>query len=184
MRLSKTPQGYLTSRKTHSEGAYEALLVAGRRQWSVGERVRTYRTQSGAYRWLPEEREEAPLSLEEQEDGEGLVAGSMLSLAETTPMAERRDYDVEQYARVLLTSYASRLAVAFTGEDFRQLFRVDGQMSLFDRPLEAMQLRWIRCPASASTTSLSLRDEEKGHVKPNRSAGVGTAHSSGEKGCL
>jgi DNA polymerase I len=179
VRLSKSPQDYLASRKSHSEGAYEALLAAGRTQWGVGERVLTYRTQSGAYRWIPEEREEAPLSFEGQEDGEVLVAGSVLSPSETTPMAERRDYDVEQYARVLLNSYASRLAVAFTAEDYQQLFRVDGQMSLFDRPLEAMQLRWIRCPASASSCSLrDLEVEERGHHD------AAPVHSSDEKGCL
>ena len=90
------------------------------------------------------------VQFEEQDDGEMLGSGSALSSMETTPLAERRDYDVEQYARVLLYSYASRLAVVFTVEDFQQLFRLDGQMSLFDRPLEAMQLRWIRCPSSAS----------------------------------
>jgi DNA polymerase, archaea type len=160
VRLSKSPQAYLASRKTHSEGQYEALLAAGRKQWSVGERVRTYRTQSGAYRWLPEEREEAPLSLEEQENGEGLDTENVLVPTETASMDEQRDYDVEQYARLLLNSYASRLAVAFTVEDFQQLFRVDGQMSLFDRPLEAMQLRWIRCPAPASSSSLREHEVE------------------------
>lgn len=89
---------------------------------------------------------------------------------------------MEQYARVLLNSYASRLAVAFTAEDYRQLFRLDGQMSLFDRPLEAMQLRWIRCPSSAS--SLSLIDEEEGHEQTNRSAGAGAASSPDQKGVL
>ncbi len=154
VRLSKSPQDYLAARTTHSEGQYEALLAAGRRQWSVGERVRTYRTQNGAYRWLPEEREEAPLSLEEQDEGEGLDAGRILVPTETTPIDEQRDYDVELYARLLLNSYASRLAVAFTAEDFGQLFRIDGQMSLFDRPLAAMQLRWIRCPAPTSPCTL------------------------------
>jgi DNA polymerase, archaea type len=154
VRLSKSPQDYLAARTTHSEGPYEALLAAGRRQWSVGERVRTYRTQTGAYRWLPEEREEAPLSLEEQEEGEGPGVGSTLVPTEATPMDDQRDYDVELYARLLLNSYASRLAVAFTAEDFGQLFRIDGQMSLFDRPLEAMQLRWIRCPAPTSPCTL------------------------------
>lgn len=155
VRLSKSPQDYLASRKAHSEGQYEALLAAGRRQWSVGERVRTYRTQSGVYRWLPEEREEAPLSFEEQDDGEGLDAESVLVPTLTTPMDDQRDYDVELYARLLLNSYASRLAVAFSAEDFQQLFRIDGQMSLFDRPLEAMELRWIRCSVSASSSSTS-----------------------------
>ena len=164
VRLSKSPQDYLAARTAHSEGPYEALLAAGRRQWSVGERVRTYRTQTGAYRWLPEEREEAPLSLEEQDEGEGLDAGNILVPTQTTPMDEQRDYDVDLYARLLLTSYASRLAVAFTAEDFGQLFRIDGQMSLFDRPLEAMQLRWIRCPALTSSSSLKEHEVEgKGH---------------------
>jgi len=173
VRLSKSPQDYLAARTAHSEGPYEALLAAGRRQWSVGERVRTYRTQTGAYRWLPEEREEAPLSLEEQDEGEGLDAGNILVPTQTTPMDEQRDYDVDLYARLLLTSYASRLAVAFTAEDFGQLFRIDGQMSLFDKPLEALQLRWIRCPMPASSSSLKEREvEETGHhgSRPTTSA--------------
>jgi len=49
---------------------------------------------------------------------------------------------------VLLTSYASRLKVAFAPDDFDQLFRLDGQTSLFDQPLAQMQLRWIRCESS------------------------------------
>jgi hypothetical protein len=145
----------------------------------VWERVRTYRTQTGAYRWLPEEREEAPLSLEEQDEGEGPGAGRILVPTQTTPMDDQCDYDVELYARLLLNSYASRLAVAFTAEDFGQLFRINGQMSLFDRPLEAMQLRWIRCPASASSSSLGEHEvEEKGHL------GSRPATSPNDKGSL
>jgi DNA polymerase I len=179
VRLSKSPQDYLAARTTHSEGPYEALLAGGRRQWSVGERVRTYRTQNGAYRWLPEEREEAPLSFEEQDEGEGPGAGDILVPTQNTPLDDQCDYDVELYARLLLTSYASRLAVAFTAEDFGQLFRITGQMSLFDRPLEAMRLRWIRCPAPASSSSLREHEvEEKGHH------GSRPATSPDKKGCL
>ena len=58
-----------------------------------------------------------------------------------SPTAE---FDGEHYARVLRDSYAERLRVVFEAEDFSQLFRLDGQQGLFDRPIEQMQLRWIR----------------------------------------
>ena len=61
---------------------------------------------------------------------------------------DRRDYDVEHYLRLLLQSYAERLRVAFEPEDFKQIFRLDPQLSLFGKPIHAMQLRWIRCPSS------------------------------------
>jgi hypothetical protein len=105
-----------------------------------------------------------PWALEVQEDGEGFDAENVLVPTETTSMDEQRDYDVDLYARLLLNSYASRLAVAFTAEDFGQLFRITGQMSLFDRSLDEMQLRWIRCPASASSYALKEHKvEETGH---------------------
>jgi hypothetical protein len=119
------------------------------------------------------------LIFEEQDEGEGPGAGRMLVPTDTAPMDEQRDYDVDLYARLLLNSYASRLAVAFTAEDFGQLFRIDGQMSLFDRPLEAMQLRWIRCPTPASASSL------KGHeVEEKGQHGARPATSPNEKGAL
>ena len=108
------------------------------------------------------------MSLEEQDEG----AGSILVPPETTPTDDERDYDVELYARLLLTSYASRLAVAFTAEDFGQLFRITGQMSLFDRSLDEMQLRWIRCPAQASSYALKEHEvEETGHYGPRPATG-------------
>ena len=60
-------------------------------------------------------------------------------------IANRRDYDVEHYLQVLVTSYAGRLRKAFSADDFEQLFRLDGQEGLFDRPVEDIQPRWIRC---------------------------------------
>jgi DNA polymerase I len=60
-------------------------------------------------------------------------------------LPERRDYHIGHYLQILLTSYAERLRVAFEPEDFQQLFRVDPQQGLFDKPIEHMQLRWIRC---------------------------------------
>ena len=68
-------------------------------------------------------------------------------MAGPAAFAERRDYDVGHYLRVLLQSYAERLRVVFEAEDFSQLFRLDGQQGLFDRPIEQMHLRWIRCLA-------------------------------------
>ena len=42
----------------------------------------------------------------------------LLSTASAAPLTERRDYDSEHYARVLLHSYAERLRVVFEAEDF------------------------------------------------------------------
>jgi DNA polymerase, archaea type len=124
VRLSKTPEVYMASRSAHPEAQYEALLAAGRTNWYPGERVRFYRARGGGYVWLPEEAEEV-------NPGGGKAA-------------DQRDYDVEHYLQVLVTSYAARLRKAFAPEDFAQLFRVDGQSGLFDRPVESIQPLWIR----------------------------------------
>jgi DNA polymerase elongation subunit (family B) len=159
VRLSKTPEAYFAARASHSEAPYEALLAAGRTRWSPGERVRFYRVR-GAYVWLPEEAEETPQSSEQEwengEDeeeevsqapgtpGEGFTGTASPSRREV--LADRRDYDVNHYLQTLVTSYAARLRKAFAPDDFEQLFRLDGQPGLFDRPIEAIQPRWIRCP--------------------------------------
>jgi DNA polymerase elongation subunit (family B) len=120
-RLTKTPEAYRTSRGAHREGAYEALLAAGKTRWSVGDRVRFYRGRAG-YLWLPDE-----------EESEG---------REEAP----RDYDVEHYIGVLVGSYASRLRKAFEPHDFARIFRVDQQVGLFEGPIREIEPRWIRCP--------------------------------------
>jgi DNA polymerase I len=122
VRLSKTPEVYTASRNAHPEAQYEALLAAGRTNWYPGERVRFYRARGGGYVWLPEEAEE------------NNPGGP----------SDQRDYDVAHYLQVLVTSYAARLRKAFAPEDFAQLFRVDGQSGLFDRPVESIQPIWIR----------------------------------------
>jgi hypothetical protein len=68
-----------------------------------------------------------------------------LSWATSPSLTDRRDYDIEHYLRILRDSYAERPRVVFEAEDFSQLFRLDAQQGLFDRPIEQMQLRWIRC---------------------------------------
>jgi DNA polymerase, archaea type len=45
--LTKSPAEYAASRESRRELPYEAMLAAGRAAWSVGERVRVYRTQGG-----------------------------------------------------------------------------------------------------------------------------------------
>jgi hypothetical protein len=52
-------------------------------------------------------------------------------------------YHAEHYLRVLHISYVSRLRKAFSPEDIEQLFRFDGQLGLFDRPIEQIQPQWI-----------------------------------------
>jgi len=161
VRLSKTPEAYLGARATHSEAQYEALLAAGRTTWSPGERVRFYRARGGSYIWLPEEADEAPAGQAWDDESEADESESEeerdLPQRKATrteknqvpsrreEMANRRDYDVEHYLRVLVTSYAARLRKAFAPDDFEQPFRPDGQAGLFDRPVESIQPRWIRC---------------------------------------
>jgi DNA polymerase elongation subunit (family B) len=132
-RITKAPEAYLATREKHREAPYEALLAAGRRRWAPGERVRYYRARGGVYVWLPDETDDAA---EVGHDGGDPQA----------PRAkDRRDYDVDHYLEVLVTSYASRLRKAFAPEDFERIFRLDEQGGLFDRPIAAIEPLWIRC---------------------------------------
>lgn len=109
VRLTKSPEEYLRARESRRELPYEAMLAAGRRRWSVGERVRVYRAAGGAARLAPE-----------QPEGDG-----------ATGEAAPRDYDVAWYTRLLRDSFASRLARAFTERDFAAVFPEPDQLSLF-----------------------------------------------------
>ncbi len=104
VRLTKTPERYAETRDSRREFAYEALLASGRASWRAGERVRVYRTQSGAGAVVPAADEEG---------------------------ADPRDYDVDHYARVLRANFASRLARAFAPDDFAALFSHPEQLTLF-----------------------------------------------------
>jgi len=117
VRLTKTPAQYLEGRARRRELPYEAMLAAGRPAWSVGDRIRVYRNSAG----------EGALHVES--DDEGFVAGG----------ADRRDYDVEHYVRVLRDSYAVRLARAFTHEDFAAVFADPDQPSLFQPPIATIR---------------------------------------------
>ncbi len=149
VKLSKTPEAYLAVRGAHPEPQYEALLASGRTRWHPGERVRFYRTGPRCYTWLPEEAEEAPAGAgwetEEKISAAESETNSAPSSSSQHEVANRRDYDVEHYLQVLVTSYAARLRKAFAPEDFKQLFRVDDQPSLFDQPIDSIQPCWIRC---------------------------------------
>ncbi len=157
VRLSKTPEAYLANRAGHSEPQYEALLAAGRTRWYPGERVRFYRTRGKKFVWLPEEAEEATVGRDEDVDSDAddvELENDLLDAEEQQTnrkasrreiIGDRRDYDVEHYLQVLVTSYASRLRKAFAPGDFEQLFRLDAQPGLFDRPVESIEPKWIRC---------------------------------------
>ena len=116
VRLTKTPAEYLETRETRRELPYEAMLASGRTHWSVGDRVRVYRTKSGAGGVI--------------EEGEDDVAGEG---------ADRRDYDVNHYARVLRETFAARLERAFTPEDCEAVFADPEQMWLFAPAVEAIR---------------------------------------------
>jgi DNA polymerase, archaea type len=150
VRLSKSPEAYQAARAGHAEQAYEALLAAGRANWTPGERVRFYRTPGGATVWLPDESEEISFGeAGETEVGVG-EGGRIAALPQIhhDDVKNRRDYDVDHYLRVLVTSYASRLRKAYAAVDFEQLFRTDEQLGLFDQPLENIHPIWIRCQAT------------------------------------
>jgi hypothetical protein len=112
VRLTKTPEDYLAVRDERRELTYEALLATGRTSWSVGERVRVYRTASGTGGVVPDPNDEAVTPT-------------------ATVLADPRDYDVEHYVRVLRDNFASRLERAFADEDFSALFADPRQPSLF-----------------------------------------------------
>jgi DNA polymerase elongation subunit (family B) len=114
VRLTRTPEEYLALRETRRELTYEALLGTGRTTWSVGDRVRVYRTQAGR----------GALVADPDEDG-GPQA------------ADPRDYDVDHYVRVLRDTFAARLARAFTPGDFDAVFADPDQPSLFPVSLAA-----------------------------------------------
>jgi DNA polymerase elongation subunit (family B) len=114
VRLTKTPERYLETRETRRELPYEALLAGGQRSWSVGDRIRVYRKRNG--------------------EG-GVVAAS----DDDTPLPDVRDYDVDYYVRLLRTTYAERLARAFTPEDFEEVFADPDQYSLFAPAVEGIR---------------------------------------------
>jgi DNA polymerase elongation subunit (family B) len=117
VRLTKSPALYRDSRDTRRELTYEAMLASGRTSWSVGDRVRIYRTKSGAGGVI-----------EEPDDGAAAMENSDL-----------RDYDVDHYARVLRETYAARLVRAFTPDDYEALLADPEQMSLFMPPIATIR---------------------------------------------
>jgi DNA polymerase elongation subunit (family B) len=116
VRLTKSPAQYLESRETRRELPYEAMLASGRTTWSVGDRVRVYRTRGGSAGVVAESDDGAP-----------------------NDALDPRDYDVDHYARVLRDTFAARLARAFTPEDFDALFADPVQLPLFPAGVEEMR---------------------------------------------
>ena len=130
VRLTKTPARYLETRENRRELPYEAMLASGRTTWSVGDRVRVYRTKNGFGRVVPESDDEA--------DGDD--------------SADRPDYDVEHYVRLLRDTFAARLARAFTPTDFGNLFDQPDQPSLFAPPVDTVRPVLTRAPVAAERT--------------------------------
>ncbi|MFO0686947.1 MAG: DNA polymerase domain-containing protein [Sandaracinus sp.] len=117
-RLQKTASEYEVSRRERRELVYEALLAAGRTEWSLGERVRVYRAAGGrAALWSDEDEESA-------ERGE-----------HSSPGGDPRDYDTDYYARILRESFAARLERALPPEVYAATFDDPMQPSLFEASL-------------------------------------------------
>ena len=117
VRLTKSPAQYHAVREQRRELTYEAILASGRNQWSVGERVRVYRSAGG---------------------GASVVAEREGDAAEHE-RADRRDYDIEHYARLLRVTFAARLARAFRVEDFASIVADPMQPELFAAELATVR---------------------------------------------
>ncbi len=115
VRLTKSPARYLETRASRREFPYEAMLATNRTSWRVGDRVRVYRTQSGAGGVVSEY------------DGEAVQAH------------DARDYDIDHYTRLLRTTFAVRLESALSAADFATVFDEPLQLSLFFTDLRAVR---------------------------------------------
>jgi DNA polymerase I len=115
VRMTKTPEEYNEVRESRRELQYEAMLASGRTTWSVGDKVRVYRTRSG---------------------GGGVVHDIDDAAADAI---DARDYDIDHYSRVLRDNFASRMARAFTPGDFAALFADPDQFSLFTPPIASIR---------------------------------------------
>ncbi len=113
VRLTKSPARYLESRERRRELPYEALLASGITSWSVGDRVRVYRTRAGE--------------------------GRVVDPDETDAELDPRDYDVEYYVRQLRETFAARLARALKPADFDAIFADPDQYSLLPPSFDRMQ---------------------------------------------
>ncbi len=129
VRLTKTRPLYLATRDTRKELPYEAMLASGRASWSAGDRIRVYRSRNGSGRVI-EESEDETIS---------------------TDSADRRDYDVDHYSRVLRQTFAARLERAFTPADFEAVFADPEQLSLFTPPIAAIRTVLNSLPESGLT---------------------------------
>jgi DNA polymerase elongation subunit (family B) len=115
VRLSKSPEQYLAARGQRRELGYEALLGSGRSQWRVGDRVRVYRSSGGRAALYSRSHDAAD--------------------TEAAPPADARDYDTTYYVRLLSDTFATRLARAFSADDFARVFADPEQPSLFEANL-------------------------------------------------
>ena len=113
VRLTKSPERYAHVREGRRELVYEALLRAGRTEWSAGDRVRVYR----------------------RLDGEGGVVAEGDDGMYDPQAIDPRDYDAEHYIRVLRETFAERLSRAVTPEAFAAIVADPSQPSLFDECL-------------------------------------------------
>jgi DNA polymerase elongation subunit (family B) len=129
VRLTKTPEQYIESSERRRELSYDAMLGSGRRTWSIGDKVRVYRTRAGQGAIVPDPDEEIAIGLN------------------TDP----RDYDVEHYERVLHDAFATRLARAFTPDDFVRVFADPDQPSLFGDAVDDVRPILRQIPPSPSS---------------------------------
>jgi hypothetical protein len=109
------------------------MLASGRTSWSVGDRIRVYRTKSGSGGVI------------EESDDETVATYS----------ADGRDYDVDHYARLLRETFAARLTRAFSLADYEALFADPDQMSLFTPPVATIRTVLVKNPGEGGTPEIA-----------------------------
>jgi len=144
VRLTKSPAQYQESRDSRRELPYEAMLANGRSSWSIGDRIRVYRTRTGGGGVIEESEDGVP-----QENG------------------GPRDYDVAYYERLLRQNFAVRLARAFTPQDYEAVFADPDQLTLFAPPIEEIRTVLVTAPQDwrapdqgSGTAAPSLRGDD------------------------
>ncbi len=145
VRLTKTPERYLAVRAERRELPYEALLANGRTAWTLGERVRVYRTAAGT----------GGLAVD-SEDGAHC-------------QADPRDYDIDHYVRVLREHFADRLCRALTPEAFLAVVADPDQPSLFAASLEDAAPVLTRLQASGFRLQAGRLLDSETNPKPEAS---------------
>jgi hypothetical protein len=117
------------------------MLASGRKTWSLGERVRVYRTKNGSGAVAPE------LDGDEGDEDNG------------NQPVDPRDYDVDHYERLLRDTFTTRLVRALRPDDFAEVFSDPDQLTLFPPSFSTMRTILTTLETATSPSSAPSADD-------------------------